>query len=106
MQKEVEELACSTKIIPTKTRSGGIGQTHVKEKAPEPTLKKKRLRKIIFPVEEEEVEDEEVHLKRKARQHVDTLMSSAIIASARLLAVSSIENVGEVTQHADNMLRD
>lgn len=76
------------------------------EKALEHALKKKKLRKVIFQVEKDDVEEEEVHLKRKSRQHVDTFMSSAVIASARIFVVASVENAGEVTQHTYFVLRE
>lgn len=47
-----------------------------------------------------------MHMKRKSRQQVDTLMSFAIIASARLLANSLVENVEEVTQKENDVLRE
>ncbi|KAI5390327.1 hypothetical protein KIW84_075583 [Lathyrus oleraceus] len=102
LQKEVEEVASKTEIMSTKTRIGGTCQSPVKEIDAEPALKKKNLSKIILPVEEEEEEEEEkekeeVHMKRKAGQQVETLMSSLVIDSTILIAAALVENTREVT---------
>lgn len=105
LRKEVKEVVSTTEVLPTKTISGTTGQTPMKSTSLEPSPFQKKITKVVLPPEEEEEEIEEP-LKRKDRQQVETLMSFVIIASARLIAFSLVENVKEDTQKEDEVLRE
>lgn len=61
VHKEVQEVASTTVLMPTKTRSGAIGKTPQRTTTSELSVKKKKLRKMMLP----SIDDEKKNMMDK-----------------------------------------
>lgn len=103
IKKVLNEFIYSSVLMPTKTRNGANGITphKVTSSSITVTLVKRKLKKMVLPLEEEEEEEYVKPLVRKLKKQFQELLKESVEEDAKMLVSPFKKNAIKVSSDAE-----